>query len=62
MRRLVRAADVVHREEGPCVRCRLHTGRADHRFSHRLLHPARAALRWKVQKQHAFLSSIQAVN
>jgi hypothetical protein len=36
------------REEGASVRCRLHSGRADNRFSHRLLHPARAALPWKV--------------
>ncbi|KAK3128178.1 hypothetical protein QOZ80_6BG0457960 [Eleusine coracana subsp. coracana] len=47
MRHLFRAANMVHREEGASVRRRLHTGRADHRFSHRLLHPARAALPWK---------------
>lgn len=58
MRHLVRSADVVHREEGPRVRRRLHTGRADHRFRHRLLHPARAALPRKVPEQHAYVSRV----
>uniref|UniRef100_A0A804R1J0 Uncharacterized protein n=1 Tax=Zea mays TaxID=4577 RepID=A0A804R1J0_MAIZE len=44
LRRLVRAGDMVHREERSRVRGRLHTGGADHRLRHRLLHPARAAL------------------
>lgn len=39
LRRVVRAADMVHREAGPGVRRRLHPRRADHRLHHRLHRP-----------------------
>jgi hypothetical protein len=54
VRRVFRAADLVHREARPGVRRRIHPGGTDHRLRHGLHRPARIALPWKVHSDSEF--------